>query len=128
MPVAFRDDFVPQQKLYYALDALGKADEMQAKVFHAIHEERIPLAKDDQIVAWVAKQGIDKAKFLDAYNSFSVATNARRATQLQDAYKLAGVPALGIAGRYYVDGTLAGSMERALQITDYLLAELRKGG
>ncbi len=127
VPVSFRDDFLPQQKLYYTLEALGKTDEMHGKVFHAIHTERVPLSKDDQIVAWAVKQGLDKDKFVEAYNSFGVATNARRATQLQDAYKVGGVPALGIAGRYYVDGTLAGSMERALQITDYLLAEQRKG-
>jgi thiol:disulfide interchange protein DsbA len=38
-----------------------------------------------------------------------------------------GVPALGIGGRFYTDGSLSGSMERALQITDYLIAEIRKG-
>jgi protein dithiol oxidoreductase (disulfide-forming) len=37
-----------------------------------------------------------------------------------------GVPAIGVAGRYYVDGDLAHSMERALQVTDYLIAEARK--
>ena len=39
---------------------------------------------------------------------------------------LSGLPALGIAGRWYTDGTMAGSMPRALQITDYLVAEARK--
>ncbi len=43
------------------------------------------------------------------------------------AYRVEGVPALGIAGRYYTDGSLAQSMERALQVTDYLIAEIRKG-
>ncbi len=127
VPVSFRDDFLPQQKLYYTLEALGQTDALHGKVFQAIHTERVPLNKDDQIVAWAVKQGLDKDKFVEAYNSFGVATNARRATQLQDAYKVGGVPALGIAGRYYVDGTLAGSMERALQVTEYLLADLRKG-
>jgi protein dithiol oxidoreductase (disulfide-forming) len=55
-----------------------------------------------------------------------VSSKARRASQLQDAFKVQGVPALGIAGRYYTDGTLAGTMDRALQITDYLIAEARK--
>jgi thiol:disulfide interchange protein DsbA len=45
---------------------------------------------------------------------------------LQDAFRVEGVPALGIAGRYYTDGSLAGSMERALKVTDYLVAEARK--
>jgi len=34
---------------------------------------------------------------------------------------------LGVPGRFYTDGSLAGSMERALQIADYLLGEVRKG-
>ena len=55
-----------------------------------------------------------------------MSSKARRATQLQDAFKVQGVPAIGIAGRYYTDGTLAGNMDRALQVTDYLIAEARK--
>ena len=45
----------------------------------------------------------------------------------KEEFKVEGVPALGIGGRYYVDGSLAGSMERALQIADFLTAEIRKG-
>jgi len=126
VPVAFRDDFVPQQRLYYTLEALGKVDELHGKVFRAIHVERLALNREPLILDWAAKQGLDKVKFSELYNSFSVSSKARRATQLQDAFKVQGVPALGIAGRYYTDGTMAGSMDRALQITDYLIAEARK--
>jgi thiol:disulfide interchange protein DsbA len=45
---------------------------------------------------------------------------------LQDGYKVEGVPAIGIAGRYYTDGSMAGSMDKALVVTDYLIAEARK--
>jgi thiol:disulfide interchange protein DsbA len=127
VPVAFRDSFVPQQRLFYALEAMGKVKDLHAKVFYAIHVEKQSLDKLDTIGAWVAKQGIDKAKFEEHYNSFSVQTKARKATQLQDAFKVSGVPALGIAGRYYTDGSLAGTMERALQVTDYLVAQSRSG-
>lgn len=125
-PVAFRNDFVPLQKLYYTLEAMGQVDEMHRKAFHAIHVEKQRLNTDDTVIAWAAKQGLDKAKFVETYNSFNVATKVRKATQLQDAYKLAGVPAMGIHGRYYTDGTLARSMDRALVVTDQLVAELRK--
>src|SRR5207245_5431421 len=40
VPVAFRDDFVPQQRLFYTLEAMGKVDAMQAKVFQEIHVNR----------------------------------------------------------------------------------------
>jgi thiol:disulfide interchange protein DsbA len=126
VPVAFRDDFVPQQRLFYTLEAMGKLDELHAKVFHAIHAERQLINREEPILDWAAKQGLDKAKFKELYDSFSVSSKARRATQLQDAFKVQGVPAMGIAGRYYTDGTLAGTLDRTLQVTDYLIAEARK--
>ena len=55
-----------------------------------------------------------------------MASKLRKAVQLQDAYKVEGVPSLGIAGLYYTDGSLAGSMDRALQVADHLIAEARK--
>jgi thiol:disulfide interchange protein DsbA len=127
VPVAFQPSFVPQQKLYYALEAMGKVDEYQPKVFAAIHQQRQNLSGDEQIMAWAAANGLDAAKFNENYKSFSVAGKTQRAKQLQDAYQVAGVPAIGIAGRYYVDGDLARTMERALQITDVLVNESRKG-
>jgi protein dithiol oxidoreductase (disulfide-forming) len=126
VPVAFRDDFVPQQRLYYTLEALGKLGELHAKVFQAIHADRQSINREDLILEWAAKQGLDQAKFKELYNSFSISTKTRRATQLQDAFKVQGVPAIGIAGRYYTDGTMAGTLDRALQVTDYLIAEARK--
>lgn len=126
VPVAFRDDMVPQQRLFYALEAMGKLDEVHRKVFHAIHVEKQALNREDLITAWVDKQGVDKAKFAELYNSFAVSTKARKATQLQDAYRIEGVPSLGIAGRYLTSGDMAGTVDNALLVTDYLIAEARK--
>jgi len=56
-----------------------------------------------------------------------VASKAKRAAQLTDAYKVAGVPALAVNGRWYVDGELAGNMTKALQVTNYLIGEAKKG-
>jgi thiol:disulfide interchange protein DsbA len=126
VPVAFRDDFVPQQRLFYTLEAMGKLPELHGKVFQAIHVDKQPMNKQDAIVGWAEKNGLDRGKFLELYNSFSVSTKASRAKQLQDGYQVEGVPALGIAGRYYTDGTLARNMPRALQVAEYLVAETRK--
>jgi protein dithiol oxidoreductase (disulfide-forming) len=73
------------------------------------------------------KQGVDKAKFDTLYNSFSVSSKAQKAAQLQNLFQVDGVPALGIAGRFYTSGSLAQNMERALAVTDFLIAEVRKG-
>jgi thiol:disulfide interchange protein DsbA len=127
VPIAFRADFEPQQRLYYVLEAMNKVDELHKKVFYAIHVEKQTLKTPELIADWAEKQGLNKAKFLETYNSFSVATKARKATQLQDAYKIDGVPALGVAGRYFTSGSMAQTMGRALLVTDYLIAQVRKG-
>ncbi|MFY3385825.1 thiol:disulfide interchange protein DsbA/DsbL [Paracidovorax sp. MALMAid1276] len=127
MPVAFNASFVPQQKLYFTLEGMGKLDELHGKVFRAIHVEKLKLAKDDEILAWVTQQGVDAAKFKEVYGSFSVSNQVRRASQLQDAYGVEGVPSMGVAGKYYTDGTMAGSMQTVLQVVDHLAAVARKG-
>ena len=127
VPVAFRDDFMPQQRLYYTLEAMNLVEKMHIRVFTAIHGEKLMLNSDASVLAWAEKQGIDKAKFAETYKSFGVATKAKRAVQLQNDFKIEGVPSLGVAGRFYIDGTLAGSMPRALQVADALIAQTRQG-
>lgn len=120
VPVAFNQVHEPLQKLYYALESLGRVGDMQRKVFTAIHAEKINLNNQDAIVAWAVKQGFDQKKFVDAYTSFSVNTKVAKAKQLIKAFKIDGVPSLGVAGKYYVDSTLAKGMTRALQIVEQL--------
>jgi thiol:disulfide interchange protein DsbA len=120
-PIAFRPDFGPQQRLYYVLESMNRLGDLHAKVFYAIHAEKQTLNNAEQIANWIAKQGVDKAKFMQAYESFPVVTKVRKAVQLQEAYKVDGVPALGIAGKYYTSGSQAKSMERALAVVDHLV-------
>ena len=125
VPVAFNNTFIPQQKIYYTLETMGLIPDMHEKVFRAIHVEHQRLNKDDDIFAFMAKQGVDMAKFKEIYGSFSVANQVRKATQLQDAYGVEGVPAMGVAGKYYTDGTRAGSMTNVLQVVEYLAAQTK---
>jgi thiol:disulfide interchange protein DsbA len=127
VPVRFRDDFEPQQRMFYTLEAMGKLEALHVKLFTAVHGDKQKLDTFDTLSAWAVKNGLDKAKFTEVFNSFGVATKARRATQLQEAFKVQGVPSLGVAGRFYTDGTLASSMESALTVTEYLIGQVRKG-
>ena len=127
VPVRFRDTFEPQQRAYYVFEALGLVESMHSKLFHAIHVDRQPLESAQALAAWADKNGLPAQKFNETYNSFGVVTKARRATQLQESFKVQGVPSFGIAGRFYTDGSLTGSMEHAVQVVEYLVAEVRRG-
>jgi thiol:disulfide interchange protein DsbA len=127
VPVAFREvPFAAHQRLYYAIEAMGLTSTLHVKVFHAIHVEQLKLDKPELIADWVAKQGVDKAKFMSIYNGFSMQSKTQQARLLADAYKIDGVPAIGVAGRYFTSVSLNGTPEKTLATTDFLIAQARK--
>lgn len=135
VPVNFRESFIPQQKLYYALEAMGKSDELQGKIFHAIHVEHQNLDSDAAILDFIVKHGVDKQKFMDAYNAFGTQTKVKRALTLQEAYKIDGVPTIAIDGKYETSPSIAGSSmgqqpesvlaTAALQVMDALVVKVQ---
>jgi protein dithiol oxidoreductase (disulfide-forming) len=136
VPIAFRPSFVPQQRLYYTLESMGKTEELHRKIFQAIHTERQPLDTDTQITDFVVKQGIDKQKFIDTFNSFAVQSKTRRATQMQEGYKIDGVPTIAIDGRFITSPSIVGAniptqaeaslQAPTLQVMDWLVAKAAK--
>lgn len=128
LPVAFREvPYVIHQKLYFAAEALGLVDSLHRKIFNAMHVEHLKLDTPESIGDFVAKNGVDKAKFIDAMNSFGVATKAKQAATLSMGYKIDGTPAMGIDGSWFTSGSMAGGNDRALAVTDYLVGRIRKG-
>ena len=127
VPVAFSaEPFVAHQRIFYALDSLGLVAAMHRKVLYAIHNDRLRLDKSADISAFMARNGVDGAKFMESYDSFAVQAKAKQATQQAAAYKIDGVPAIGIQGRYYTSGSLAGTNEKALAVADFLIQRVRK--
>lgn len=129
VPVAFRENpFVAHQKIYFALEAMNKVEQMHRKVFSAIHVDRQRLDKPEDIAAFMGRNGIDAKAFMDAFNSFGVQTRARQAAQLATAYDVDGVPSMGVAGRFFTSGTMAGTLDRSLAVVDFLVQRVRRGG
>ena len=126
VPVNFLFNADNFQRTYYALEAMGLVDQMQPKVFAAVHVERQRLDKPEDIAALVAKNGGDSAKFLAAFKSFSVATAVTRAKKLQADYKIEAVPALTIQGRYLTSPSQPNGAPQSLAVADALIDKVRR--
>lgn len=96
-----------QARAFYTLEALNVSN-LHEKIFHAIHVDRNRLNTDQALLDFVVKNGIDKTKYLDAFNSFGVQAKLKRAQQVAAQYKLDSVPALVIDGRYTTSPVVAG--------------------
>lgn len=127
VPVAFGAVHESHQRLFYTLEAMGQLAAVHPKIFAAIHAQRQRLDREADQIAFLKAQGVDTARFAELSKSFSVQTKMRQAKQLTDAYDIDGVPALGVHGRFYTAGSLAGDNVRALAVADMLIARARKG-
>lgn len=126
----------PEAHLFLTLEAMGKLEEFHAKVFKAIHVDRVRMSTDDVVIDWAVKNGIDKKKFMDTWNSFGVITKLNRLPTILHNYKIDSVPTLVVDGRFMtspsvVDAVNKGMNEGALsqatvQVLDAIVAKVAK--
>jgi len=128
VPGVLNEDWAVDARIFYALESIGEVDRVHRALFDAIHKQGGVRLRGDAFAKWVAewlgKQKVDMAKYDAALHSFSVESKLRRAAQMASAYKLDGVPALTVQGRYVV---LASTSQKAMLATaDSLIGEARK--
>jgi protein dithiol oxidoreductase (disulfide-forming) len=109
-------------RMYYALQSTGDLTRLDAQIFHAIHEEHQSLFDEKAITDWVVKHGVDGAQFAAAFESFGVNTRLSQAEEMIENYKVEGVPALAVGGKYVAIGS---SFQEILNNTDALIAKVR---
>ena len=128
VPGILNDDWGLDARIFYALETLGEVDRLQGPLFNAIHQNGGVRLRGDAYTKWVAdwlaKQKVDMAKYDAALHSFTVESKLRRAAQMARTYRLEGVPALAVQGRYVV---LARTNQKEMLATaDTIIGEARK--
>jgi len=126
VPAIFRPDWEVQARTYYALSNMGVIEDLHEKIFAAIHKDKKKLDKKAALTDFVVKNGVDRKKFEEEYNSFSVDTMVRKAKKKQTAYKIQGVPSIVVNGKYLSSGSMSGSYDNLVKILDFLVAKESK--
>ena len=127
---------LPQQRLFYTLDAMGLLDQYHQKVFDALHQQHLRLSSDEQVFDWVAQNGIDRAQFIDTYRSFGIQARLRRASAMMDSYGVDRWPLVVVDGRFVTSpshvgagapegSTEAQQQQMALQVMDFLVTKAK---
>jgi thiol:disulfide interchange protein DsbA len=125
VPAAWNGAWANLAKLYYALEVTGDVARLDGAIFAAIHEQGVRMPIPDVMQEWVEKQGVDGRKFADAYKSFGVASKINRANQMVQSYRIGGVPALAVEGRYLVSTEGVKSLGEVLTRADAVIAQAR---
>jgi thiol:disulfide interchange protein DsbA len=134
--VARGPQVAPQQRLFFTLDALGLLGQYHDKVFEAMHgPERNRLNSDELVFDWAARNGIERARFIDAYRSFGVGARVRRADAMMASYRVDSWPLVAVEGRFITSpyqasstltsGTEAQQHQAVVQVLDHLVAKAK---
>ncbi|HET7159025.1 MAG TPA: DsbA family protein, partial [Burkholderiales bacterium] len=106
-------------------------DALHHDVFTALHDQKVRLQDPKVLFDWVATKGVDKQKFMDAYNSFSVQSRTQRASEVTRRYDIQFTPAIVVNGRYLTGPSMTSSgntvdYDRFFNVLDQLIATARK--
>lgn len=126
VPVLYGADGRFYARMFYTAKALGVLQRVHAKIFDTIHQKGKPLTDLDAARAFFAAHGVDGARFAKVFNSPAIDQKVARAAQLMRAFKVRAVPSLGVAGRYWVNGRMAGSNEAMFDVAEYLIQRTRR--
>ena len=125
LPVALRDSWIPHAKLYYALQQMGKIDEVHNLIFEEIHLEDNRLNTEQQMVDFLGKHGIDTNKFIEKYNSFGTEARIKKASNLAKKYQINSVQTIIVNGKYLTSGSYVSSYDELYSVINLLIERER---
>jgi protein dithiol oxidoreductase (disulfide-forming) len=124
MPLSFDPNRIQHVRMFYVLEGLNRLSDLHMRAFNSIHlDKRFLMTPEDQ-ADYFSKFGVDKAKYMELYNSFSVQSKARAAQQMFVNYKIEATPAIAVNGRYIASPTTGGHAE-LLRVVDALIVKAR---
>ena len=105
---------LPQEKMFFTLSAMGLLnDAMHTKIFTEMHVNHNRMSRDEMVFDFVAKQGVDRQKFIETYRGLGVAGSVRRSMSMMDAYGVDSWPMIAIDGKYVTSPTMANEGSKA---------------
>lgn len=123
VPAIFRDSWLELARVFYAAEATGDLEKLHSVIFKAIHVDKRRLETEDQLLDFIAEQGIDRDMFEKTMNSFSVKAKVKKALLLSQTSGITGVPSMMVNGKYIVDAPMAGGMPELLKVVDFLIQQ-----
>lgn len=123
VPTIFRDSMEPMARTLYALESLGQFHQLHDALYRAWNVDKLDLSDEAKISDFVAKRGVDRAKFSAAYNSFSMQSKVTRARQMIRSYGITGTPTLIVDGKYLISGL---QPEDTIRVLNEVIAMARK--
>lgn len=125
VPGVLGKDWMAHARAYYTAEKLGIVDQIHQPLFDAIHRDKKRILNGNQLRDFFARHGVDKVEFTRIFDSEEITDKLKEAFVAAQGYKVTGVPAIIVNGKYRTSASMAGSYQKMIEIMDQLIASER---
>lgn len=122
VPAIFNPSWEAMARTFYALEALDQRKQLHDDLYKA-WDRGVELIDETRATNFVVQHGVDRKKFSDAYNSFSMQSKIMRTRQMGQIYNIRGTPTLIVDGKYLITGL---HPPETMQVLNALIDKARK--
>jgi thiol:disulfide interchange protein DsbA len=126
VPAIFRPSWVAHARVFYTLETVGELGRLHEAVYRALHIDKVDLGSAEASAEWAARNGIERSRWMSAYNSADTSKKVEQARSATRDYALQGTPSLVVDGRYITSSSMADSYQGVVVIVDDLVRIARQ--
>lgn len=121
MPASLNRSWQIHARAYFTAEALGVLDEFHPAMFRELNVNRNALNTPELLADFFSQFGVSEDAFNEAFNSFAVQTKLRRSDSLGKRYRITGVPAIVVNGKYVTGADVAGGVPQLFEVIEFLV-------
>ena len=113
-------------RAFYAYEALDLLPRLHAPTFRAFHREDVNLQSEGTLFDWVEKQGVDRKRFEEVFQSEAVTTRVMNSRALTNAFEVESTPSVAVDGRYLTSSGMTGGVAQLVTVMEALIKMVRE--
>lgn len=114
--------WTPHARAYFTAEKMGILNQIHEPLFNAIHNQKKRIFNDEELKNFIVDTtGVDGDEFTRIFDSKEIDIKVRQALISEQKYRITGVPAVIINGKYLTNGTMAKSYESIIEVIEHLV-------
>ena len=126
MPALRDEKWQVLTRAYFALEKLGQAKRLHRPIYDVINFDGAQLTDERKLFDWVARNGIERDRFVEAFNADDTRARVEAARKLTVDYNIRATPTMVVAGKYLFSSGQAGSHFDAMKMLDQFIDVARR--
>ena len=126
VPALRNSKWITLTRAFYTYEALDLLPRLHAPTFRAFHGDDVNLQSEGTLFDWVEKQGVDRKRFEQVFQSEAVTARLANSRALTNAFEVESTPSVAVDGRYLTSSGMTGGVAQLIVAVEALIKMTRE--